>query len=142
MQNIEGRGGWRRTPCPPRTHKPITRIVRRASNVPDLRVQQSLPPTKVFAVQVLDAPEAPGRDGAFLGVVGQLHGGLTLGTEREASRGGCERPEEPREETGHGGGHQEDCDGSCDENAGCALRGGTWSWGRRHCENGFGSGRC
>lgn len=48
----------------------------------------------MLAVQVLDAPETAGGDGAFLGVGGEGLGGA-VGVEAEAGGGG-EGAEEPR----------------------------------------------
>ena len=80
----------------------------------------------MFAEQVLDAPEAAGRDRAFLGSRREgLSGGF--GVEGEVGRGG-EGAEEPVQE-GHGAGHEDGEDGE-DECGGGELQvdgcGGGW----------------
>ena len=59
----------------------------------------------MFAVQVLDAPEAASRDGAFLGVSGEVLS-RHIGVERHAGRG-CKWTEEASHEVGHCRGHDE-----------------------------------
>jgi len=73
------------TSRPPRAHSPIPRVRGIATDIPHLRIQQAFV-LKVLAEEVLDAPEAAGGDGAFLGVVGDLDGGF--GGEGEAGGGG------------------------------------------------------
>lgn len=58
--------------------------------------------------EVLDAPEATGRDGAFLGVGREFfgHGGVGIGLEAHAGRGG-EGPQEAGKEGRHVGGRHD-----------------------------------
>ena len=56
-----------------------------AANVTDAGVQQSLA-AKVFAVHVLDSPEAAGGQGAFLRAVGDVHSGGLFGCETKGGR--------------------------------------------------------
>ena len=67
--------------------------------------------------QVFDAPEAAGRDGAFLRVGGKIDRGrgAAFGVEADA-RGRGEGAEEAGEEVGHRGGHDE---GGDEEEGGC-----------------------
>lgn len=95
------------TSRPARAHSPVPGVRGIATDIPHLRIQQAFV-LKVLAEEVLDAPEAAGGDGAFLGVVGDLGGGF--GGEGEAGGGG-EGAEEALQEGGHLGGH----DGEGDE---------------------------
>ena len=69
-----------------RAHSAVARALGVAANVPDAGVQQALA-AKVFAVHVLDAPEAAGGDGALLRAVGDVHSGGLFGCETEGGRG-------------------------------------------------------
>ena len=91
--------GERRTSCPPRANGPVTRTTRIATDVPDPRVQQSLP-FKRLAEEVLDTPEAASGYGALLRVGWEVGGGAAFGVEGHAGGGG-EGAEEASEEIGH-----------------------------------------
>lgn len=84
-----------------------------AADVADAGIEQALA-VEMFTVEVLDAPEATGGDGAFLSVGGEVLGGA-VGVEAHAGSGG-EGAEEAGDEVGHCGGHEEGGDG---EGEGC-----------------------
>jgi hypothetical protein len=69
-----------------RAHSAVAGALCVATNVADAGVQQALA-AKVFAVHVLDAPEAAGGQGAFLRAVGDVHSGGLFGREAEGGRG-------------------------------------------------------
>jgi hypothetical protein len=71
-----------------RAHSAVAWRLGVATNVADARVQQALV-AKVFAVHVLDAPEAAGGERALLRAFGDVHFGSLFG--RETQGGGCER---------------------------------------------------
>lgn len=105
--------GWMgHTPSSPCTDGSVPRIGRIATNVPHLRIKQSLV-LEVLPEEVLDAPEAACRYGALLRIFGDL--GWAFGVEGEAGGGG-EGAEEALEEGGHLGRH--DREGDEDEEAG------------------------
>lgn len=85
--------------CPPRANGPVTRTTRIATDVPDPRVEQSLP-FKRLAEEVLDAPETASGYGALLRVGWEVGGGAAFGVEGHAGGGG-EGAEEASEEIGH-----------------------------------------
>lgn len=82
----------------------VGRVLGVATDVADTRVEEALA-VEVLAVEVLDAPETAGGDGALLGRVGD---GGTLGGfgGGEARGAGCEGAEDAREESA--GGHIDD----------------------------------
>lgn len=59
------------TSSPPRAYGAIARIVGVATDISHFRIDESFA-LEVFAEQVLNAPEAAGGNGAFLGSVGDL----------------------------------------------------------------------
>lgn len=63
-----------------RAHSAISGSIAVAANVADARVQQALV-AKVFAVHVLDAPEAAGGERALLRAFGDVHFRSLLGRE-------------------------------------------------------------
>ena len=125
------------TSSPPTTNSPITRILRIAPNIPYPRIQQPFL-AKVFAVHVLDAPEAAGGDCALLRAVGDVHGGGGGLVGGEAQGAGCERAGEALEDGGHVGDQgegEEDGDG-IEEGARGELNGcgfGLWL-GKYYCD--------
>ena len=97
------------TSRPPRTHGSIARTTRVPPDIPHFRIQQPFT-LKLLPEQVLDAPEAAGRDGALLRVGEEVGGGAALGVEGDAGGRG-EGAEEAGEEVGHRGGHDEEEEG-------------------------------
>lgn len=81
-----------------RAHSAVARGFGVAANVADARVQQALV-AKVFAVHVLDAPEAAGGERALLRAFGDVHFRSLFG--REAQSGGCEGSGQLLEDRGH-----------------------------------------
>lgn len=81
-----------------RAHSAVARGLGVATNVADAGVQQALV-SKVFAVHVLDAPEAAGGDRALLRAFGDVHLRSLFG--RKAQCGGCERSCQLLEDRGH-----------------------------------------
>ena len=63
-----------------RAHGAVAGALGVAANVTDAGVEQALA-AKVFAVHVLDAPEAAGGEGALLRAVGDVHSGGLFGCE-------------------------------------------------------------
>lgn len=122
-------GGEGHTSGLPCTHSSVRGAVHVAASVPHARVVQPFV-AEVLAVQVLDAPEAAGGKGGFLGAFGDGGCGAVaaggVGGYAEAG-GGCEGAEEARREGRHGEGHG--CDGDYEGEEGGGedlLRGGGW----------------
>ena len=97
--------GVEHTSCLPRANSSVTWTTRVATNISDLGIQQSLA-FKCLAEEVLDAPEAAGGDGAFLGIGWEVGGGAAFGVEGDAG-GGREGAEKAGEEVGHCRSHDE-----------------------------------
>lgn len=109
---LGGEGGSHRTPSLAAADGAVGGVVEVAADVADLSVEEALA-GKVFAVEVLCAPEAARGDGAALGAVGDgRSGGGGVRGDGEAG-GGCEGAEEAGEEGREVAGHG--CDGECDE---------------------------
>lgn len=92
------------TSCTPRAHGSVTGVLDVATDVPYSGVEQSFA-VEVLAVQVFDAPETAGGDGAFLGIGREVLGGA-VGVEAEVGAGG-EGAEEASYEVGHCGSHDD-----------------------------------
>lgn len=91
--------GSRLTSSTTAAHGPVTGVTGVATDIPHSRIEQSFA-VKVLAVEVFDAPETAGGDGAFLGVGREVLGGA-VGAEAHAGAGG-EGAEEASDEVGHG----------------------------------------
>lgn len=106
------------TSCSTRAHGAVAGVVGVAADVADAGVQQALV-AKVFAVHVLDAPEAAGGERALLRALRDIHSGGLFGCETQG--GGGEWAGQLLEDTGHrrGAGKREQDE---DEGLACGER--------------------